>query len=84
MARKRKAPLPWWVKTPLYVATWPSKECSAWRVSLHRRFLKAQRSGGRKAAMRLARREAWDYSVAASKRIGWWVAKAIRVWGVTS
>lgn len=83
MARKRKAPPPWWVKTPLYLATWPGKDCSEWRVSLHRQYLKAQRRGGRKAAMRVARREAMGYSIAATKRIGWWVLKAIRTWGVT-
>ena len=83
MARRPKTPLPWWVKTPLYVATWPRNDCSEWRVSLHRQYLKAQRRGGRKAAMKVARREAMGYSIAATKRIGWWVVRAIRMWGVT-
>lgn len=84
MARKRKASPPWWVKTPLYVATWPSRDCSEWRVSLHRQYLKAQKQGGREAATRLARREAWGYTKAATMRVGWWLVKAIRIFGVAN
>lgn len=82
MARRPNTPLPWWVKTPLYVATWPSKDCSEWRVSLHRQYLKAQKRSGRKAAMMVARREAMGYLYAATQRICWWVVKAMRLWGV--
>jgi hypothetical protein len=79
--RTRNGPS-WWVKVPLYAATWPGKDCAEWRISLQRQYLKAERNGGRKVAMQVARREAWGYTKAAAMRSIWWLEKAIRVWWV--
>lgn len=80
--KKQRDSPPWWVRTPLYAATWPSGDCIDQRVSLHRQYLKVQRKGGRKAATRYARHEALRYSFAAVARFGWAAMKILRILGV--
>jgi hypothetical protein len=75
-------PPPWWVKLPLYMATGPWPESRDMRVNLHRRYLRAQKTSGLKAANRLARREAVTYTLATAERLVWGVVKAIRWIGV--
>lgn len=72
---------PWWVKVPLYLATWPRSEGRDFRVELHRRYLRTQKERGLPAANRMARREALSYSGAAAERSVWWVMRLLRLIG---
>lgn len=80
MACRHRLP-PWWVKVPLYAATWPTEEGRALRIELHRRYLRAQKKEGLKAANRMARREARVHAVEACERTVRWAIKALRLWG---
>jgi hypothetical protein len=73
MAAKRQGrhSPPWWVRVPLYVATWPKAEFAEYRVNLHRKYLRERRMKGEMAARKLCRREASNWVLAAGQRIAY-------------
>ena len=43
--RQRKATPPWWVRLPLYLATYPKPEFYDYRIQMQRDYLRVKRKG---------------------------------------